>query len=51
MGEFINLKGKAGLDNNTDLLKCIILQINDDLLQNKMPDNIQTLKAVAAIYH
>lgn len=38
------------LKKNTDAVKAVILKINEDIVQNKKPENIAELKNVAAAY-
>jgi hypothetical protein len=51
MIEFEELKIKTEIENGTELLKCIILQINYDLIQSKPPRNLDSLRSVAAVFH
>lgn len=44
------LKESQGLKNNTEVLKTVILKINEDIVQNKSPKHLPELKNVAAAF-
>lgn len=48
--ELNTLKMRTHLDNTTDILKAVVLKINDDVLVNRKPSVINELKAVAAAF-
>jgi hypothetical protein len=43
-----HLKALTNIDSTTDLLKGVVLKINDDVLVNKKSKTIRTLKTIVA---
>ena len=46
--ELVLLKHRAHLASNTEVLKAIVLKINEDILVNPVPQMIQQLKSLVA---
>ncbi|EJC6766209.1 hypothetical protein MX824_004886 [Vibrio parahaemolyticus] len=50
MNDISSLKFKYNFRNRTDILKSIILKINDDIVQNPTPTNIEDLRSLATAF-
>jgi len=48
--ELSSVVKKTGLQNNTDVIKGIILSIYEDIVQPKIPKHIKELKSIAATF-
>ncbi len=48
--ELSSVVQKSGLQNNTDVIKGIILKIYEDIVQPKTPKHIKELKSIAATF-
>ncbi len=48
LAELNSIMAKQNLKNNTDVIKAIILKINQDIVQNENPQQLAELKNVAA---
>lgn len=48
--EFNKLFSKSGLKNKSDMIRSIILKINEDIIQAKKPKHIEELKTLASVY-
>ncbi len=49
--EFINLIYLLGLKNKSDIIKGIILKINEDIVQPKHPKHLNKLKSIASAFY
>ncbi|MEA1933473.1 MAG: hypothetical protein U9N60_03470 [Thermodesulfobacteriota bacterium] len=48
--DMVELKALTRLDKTSDLIKSVILKINDDILQKKSPKSLNALRGVAAVF-
>lgn len=49
--EFISLISSLGLKNKSDIIKGIILKINEDIVQPKQPKHLNKLKSLATAFY